>query len=356
MSFAPWIKIEQTLPDKPEVVRMAAALDVDQDSVTGKLLRVWIWVDANFISGETLPITATFIDRITSCPGFATAMRAVGWLAGEDGSLVIPGFERHNGETAKERAKIARRVDKHRRRTDLAVTSGSSTSAAPIAESHVADTVTKSVTETVTSPSLFSLQTPLPRERDRDRKDISPLPPHGGASEGAPPEDPITRPAPQVQAQKHHPGPAGAALVHRMAPQPVMRSFSTAPAAHEVDDQILIDHIKSLRRRWQASPLLSAREARVFRKNRAIVTLFTPDDWHTLARFMSTRLPEGTAYFQPEMMEKFLDNPGAILGHAREWQAKQRPKPPAIPSLVPHHHGEAAVTPEEMRAILRMNS
>lgn len=314
MAFIPWIKIEQTLPDKPEIVSMAGMLRLDQDTVTGKLLRVWIWADANLTDGQCVPITAAFIDRLTNCRKFAHAMRSVGWLTGDDGALTFPGFDRHNGETAKERATIARRVDKHRRRNDV----------------------------TVTDTPLFSSPAPLPRARAREEG--TPLPPSGGASGSAsggfaagPPAAPA---APVASAPVAAPIPAAARPAPAAAPSPG-------------DDQFLIDHIKSLRRRWQASPLLSAREARIFRKNRAIVTLFTPDDWHTLAQFMTTRLPEGSSFFQPQMLEKFLENPGAILGHARDWKSKQRPKIPMAPPPVPAPDAPPA-TPEEMRQILGM--
>lgn len=114
MSLVPWIKIEHTLPDKPEVIRIAAELRIDQDAVTGKLLRLWIWADQNTIDGGSLTITAAFIDRMTGCKKFAQAMRAAGWLEGEDGAMTFPGFARHNGATAKARAESNRRMTKTR--------------------------------------------------------------------------------------------------------------------------------------------------------------------------------------------------------------------------------------------------
>jgi len=109
-----WIKIEVTTPDKPEVVAMAAALRVDQDAVAGKLFRVWAWADANSVNGEALPVTAAFLDRLTNRRGFADAMRSVGWVTGEDGSLSFPRFDRHNGASAKGRAESNRRMIKSR--------------------------------------------------------------------------------------------------------------------------------------------------------------------------------------------------------------------------------------------------
>ena len=111
-----WIKIELTTPDKPEVIRMATALRLDQDTVVGKLIRVWAWADQNSVNGNDVRVTGAFLDRLTTKRGFAAAMRAVGWLSGDDGRLSLPNFDLHNGETAKERAQTNRRVAQHRKR------------------------------------------------------------------------------------------------------------------------------------------------------------------------------------------------------------------------------------------------
>lgn len=109
-----WIKVELITPDKPEVVCMAAALRLDQDAVFGKLFRIWAWADQNSVDGEAMPITEAFIDRLTAKRGFASAMRKVGWLFGEDGSLTFPNFDRHNGNTAKGRAMENRKKGRQR--------------------------------------------------------------------------------------------------------------------------------------------------------------------------------------------------------------------------------------------------
>ena len=77
-----WIKVEHVTPDKPEAVRMARLLTMDQDMVVGKLLRLWVWADQNTIEGETLGVTDAFIDRLCHCAGFAAALRARRWLYG----------------------------------------------------------------------------------------------------------------------------------------------------------------------------------------------------------------------------------------------------------------------------------
>jgi hypothetical protein len=117
-----WIKIEHALPDKPEVIRMADILGIDPDAVVGKLLRFWNWCDVQCVNGNALSVTKTFIDRITFCTGFASAMIQVGWLIEEGETLSVANFERHIGKTSKLRALANRRVAKHRMCNDESVT------------------------------------------------------------------------------------------------------------------------------------------------------------------------------------------------------------------------------------------
>ncbi len=109
-----WIKLEHATPDKPEIVQMAATLKLDQDAVFGKCVRLWIWADQQTVDGNALSVTEPFIDRLTFCTGFAAALRHVGWLSGREGRLTIPNFDRHNGQTAKNRAQTKARVDRSR--------------------------------------------------------------------------------------------------------------------------------------------------------------------------------------------------------------------------------------------------
>ena len=117
-----WIKIEHALPDKPEVIRMADILGIDPDAVVGKLLRFWNWCDVQCVNGNALSVTKTFLDRITFCTGFASAMIQAGWLIEEGETLSVANFERHNGKTSKLRALANRRIAKHRSCNDESVT------------------------------------------------------------------------------------------------------------------------------------------------------------------------------------------------------------------------------------------
>lgn len=109
-----WIKIEKITPEKPEVLRISEILKLNSDEIFGKLFKIWSWADDQSVDGAKMPITEKFLDQKAGKKGFASAMRAVGWLTGTDGNLEFPGFSRHNGDTAKARAESNRRMAKSR--------------------------------------------------------------------------------------------------------------------------------------------------------------------------------------------------------------------------------------------------
>lgn len=117
-----WIKMQVTLPDKPEVWQMAGMLSIDADSVVGKLVRVWVWFDSHTEDGNAVGVSFPLIDRVAGVAGFAEAMSMVGWLEQNGHVLTLPKFGRHNGKTAKNRALTNERVAKHRKPATAKVT------------------------------------------------------------------------------------------------------------------------------------------------------------------------------------------------------------------------------------------
>ncbi|EAA9758514.1 hypothetical protein AMA91_002750 [Salmonella enterica subsp. enterica serovar Mbandaka] len=117
-----WIKVEVITPDKPEIFQIAELLNIDPDAVLGKLVRIWAWADQQTIDGNAGSVTKGVLDRIAFITGFADALITVGWLAYVDEKLVLPNFERHNGESSKKRALTNRRVAEHRKRETQNVT------------------------------------------------------------------------------------------------------------------------------------------------------------------------------------------------------------------------------------------
>lgn len=162
-----WMKVEIATPDKPEVILMAGLLAIDQDAVVGKLLRIWAWTDTNSVDGQCIPITEAFIDRLTSQPGFARALRAAGWLTGEDGQLAFPNFKRHNGSTAKARSNANRRT----------------------AKSRAADESCNAPSVTNVTPA--PLQKALPEKRREESSTPTPSRPPERSSASPPPQPPI---------------------------------------------------------------------------------------------------------------------------------------------------------------------
>lgn len=109
-----WIKFDTATHTKPEVYAIAEALSIEPDAVVGKLLKVWGWFDENTEGGNVTSVTdvtvVKLLDDLVKRPGFAEAMRNVGWLDG----AAIPKFDRHNGKSAKKRALTAERVSNFR--------------------------------------------------------------------------------------------------------------------------------------------------------------------------------------------------------------------------------------------------
>jgi pterin-4a-carbinolamine dehydratase len=109
-----WIKMTSNLDAKPEVFKIAILLNMHNLDVVGRLYKLWSWADQHTISGNAVSVTDVTLEKIVDTPGFSEALRKVGWLEGRDNHLSFPNFERHNGQTAKNRALTKDRVAKGR--------------------------------------------------------------------------------------------------------------------------------------------------------------------------------------------------------------------------------------------------
>jgi len=98
-----WIKMRVDLKDDPSVFKLAELLAVDELHVIGCLFCFWAWADKHAVDGHVDGATTRLIDKVSSTPGFCDAMQRVGWLAVDERGISIPNFDRHNGESAKER-------------------------------------------------------------------------------------------------------------------------------------------------------------------------------------------------------------------------------------------------------------
>ena len=113
-----WLKVEIGTPDKPEVWAIAARLNIDADAVFGKLFRVWSWFDQQTNDGVAPKVSIPMLDRLVGVHGFCDAMVAANWMVVDGANIHLPGFDKHNGNTAKRRAETARRVAKHKASKD----------------------------------------------------------------------------------------------------------------------------------------------------------------------------------------------------------------------------------------------
>lgn len=104
-----WIKMRTDLFTHPKVVRISSALKADTLRTVGGLMSVWCLFDAHSEDGRLEGYTVEALDAHLRWPGFAAAMIAVRWLEEDGESLVLPEFERHNGQSAKRRAQDANR-------------------------------------------------------------------------------------------------------------------------------------------------------------------------------------------------------------------------------------------------------
>ena len=114
-----WIKFELATLDKPEVMRMSRELGLSKEAICGFLIRFWGWYSANSTDGNVANVSPADIDMVLSLPGFAEAIKSVGWLTElQDGRLKVPNFDYHNSESAKKRALKTRQKQVERSRAN----------------------------------------------------------------------------------------------------------------------------------------------------------------------------------------------------------------------------------------------
>lgn len=112
-----WIKMRIDLQTHPKVVRILSALrphDIqtrtDKFRVIGGLHAIWSVFDTHSEDGVLHGYTLETLDHVIGWDGFSSAVRDVGWLDdSEEGSIIMPGFQEHNGKSAKRRAEDQKR-------------------------------------------------------------------------------------------------------------------------------------------------------------------------------------------------------------------------------------------------------
>ena len=117
-----WIKMRTDLYDDPRVIRLTSELcpkNVLHRSfrydVLGRLLVTWSVANQHTIDGRLEGYTPEILDGAVEMVGWTEALKHVGWMVIEPQALVIPEFEKHNGESAKRRL-----TDRERKRAERA--------------------------------------------------------------------------------------------------------------------------------------------------------------------------------------------------------------------------------------------
>jgi hypothetical protein len=110
-----WIKVENHLHEKVEVAAIAEHTGLDLDAVVGKLVKVWAWASRNCHGDGVTSVTALRVIReITRIETFDEAMANCGWICIKGDKITFPNFDRHNSQTAKDRALATERKWKQR--------------------------------------------------------------------------------------------------------------------------------------------------------------------------------------------------------------------------------------------------
>jgi hypothetical protein len=109
------------LHDDPAVFRLASMLRIDKYAVIGRLHTFWSWADRHSVDGFVDGAASTYVDEIVRCEGFAESLAKVGWLEIIDEGIRIPKFDRHNGDSAKQRAQKNERQARWRVKKDADV-------------------------------------------------------------------------------------------------------------------------------------------------------------------------------------------------------------------------------------------
>ena len=87
-----WIKMRCDLATDPAVIQIASDLNLDEDTVVGKLHRLWSWANQQTKNGNAC-VTHVFVNRFLRTEGFAEAMARAQKLLAQAGKYPLPAQE-----------------------------------------------------------------------------------------------------------------------------------------------------------------------------------------------------------------------------------------------------------------------
>ena len=121
-----WIMWDKGLVSKPEVLRIARTLQCTPQHAAACCMMVWEWAEDATENGIINGLTAAEVSVAARVEGIGEAMVAAGWLIESEDAVILPNWDRHNGEPSKRRAlnalrmRVARAEDRARKLNERA--------------------------------------------------------------------------------------------------------------------------------------------------------------------------------------------------------------------------------------------
>ncbi len=111
-----WIKVEKGCGQKPEVLKIARMLGINRRECYGLLVEFFEWLDGNCVDGVVDGVVDADVDALMSCDGLSALLKLVKWVEfdADPPRMRVVNFDRHNGETSKNRALKSERQAKWR--------------------------------------------------------------------------------------------------------------------------------------------------------------------------------------------------------------------------------------------------
>lgn len=115
-----WVQVECDLHDHPRLLALAEALDVEDVTATGWLVRLWSYALRHAVTSR-VTVTRDALERVLGWRGEAgrlvESLVSTGWLAPVEGGYQVHGWERYDERAeAAERRKMANRERQRRSR------------------------------------------------------------------------------------------------------------------------------------------------------------------------------------------------------------------------------------------------
>lgn len=97
------LPIRLDLASEPRIVNGARLLGISRPAFLGCCVTLWAWAYPHTSDGELPHTTDSDIDALAELPGFAAALREVGWLRdGSSGGVCMPRFAKWHAKAKRE--------------------------------------------------------------------------------------------------------------------------------------------------------------------------------------------------------------------------------------------------------------